>query len=114
VKKAPPTRNFKTGPAKAGGPPPPRPRGPAPAAREADTRAPSHSKQSPPDSTLRETLYLKSLVANKTPVLVRLRDNKTVEGIVEYYDAAMIRLTRDGEANLFIYKADIKYLEEQA
>jgi host factor-I protein len=83
-------------------------------AREADTRAPSHSKQGPPDSTLRETQYLKSLVANKTPVLVRLRGNEAVEGVVEYYDAAMIRLTRDGEPNLFIYKADIQYLEEQA
>jgi host factor-I protein len=114
VKKPPPSRNFKKGPARAGGPPPTRPSGPAPAAREADTHAPSPSKQGPPDSTLRETQYLKSLVANKTPVLVRLRDSETVEGVVEYYDAAMIRLTRDGEPNLFIYKADIKYLEEQA
>lgn len=114
MKKPPPSRNFKKGPAKAGGPPPTRPRGPAPAAREADTRSPSPSKQGPPDSTLRETQYLKSLVANKTRVLVRLRDNATVEGVVEYYDAAMIRLTRGGEPNLFIYKADIQYLEEQA
>jgi sRNA-binding regulator protein Hfq len=58
--------------------------------------------------------FLKSLVVNKTPVRVRLRDNQEVEGVVEYYDAGFIRLTRSGEANLFIYKSDIKYLEERS
>jgi sRNA-binding regulator protein Hfq len=47
-------------------------------------------------------------------VRVRLRNSEEVQGVVEYYDANFIRLTRSGEANLFIYKSDIKYLEEQA
>jgi hypothetical protein len=71
-------------------------------------------RQGPPDRTWRETEYLKGLVANKTRVRVKLKDNERVEGVVEYYDAGFIRLTRAGGPNLFIYKSDIKYLEEMA
>jgi sRNA-binding regulator protein Hfq len=102
LNKKPDSRDFKKGPPKG-----PRPGGARPSRPEPADR------QGPPDHTLREAQYLRSLVVNKTPVRIRLRDNEEVEGVVEYYDAAFIRLTRPGEANLFIYKSDIKYLEEQ-
>ena len=35
-------------------------------------------------------------------------------GIVEYYDRSFIRLTRQGLPNLFIFKHDIKYLQEES
>jgi sRNA-binding regulator protein Hfq len=35
-----------------------------------------------------------------------------VEGRVEFFDASFIRLTRDQQPNLFIFKHDIKYLFE--
>ena len=35
-----------------------------------------------------------------------------VTGTVEYYDQRFIRITRKGEANLFIFKHDIKYFYE--
>jgi sRNA-binding regulator protein Hfq len=95
------SRNFKKGPPRGPRPGGARPSGPPPAER-----------QGPPDHTLREAQFLKNLVANKTPVRIKLRDNEEVEGIVEYYDTTFIRLTRRDEANLFIYKSDIKYLEE--
>ena len=37
-----------------------------------------------------------------------------VSGVIEYYDQRFIRVTRDGEPNLFIFKHDIKYLSEEA
>lgn len=114
MNKKPPPKNFKKGPHKARQSAGARPAGKPPASRESDARKPSHAKNAPPESTLRETQYLKDLVANKTPVRVRLRDNEAVEGVIEYYDATMIRLTREGDANLFIYKTEIKYLEERA
>ncbi len=43
---------------------------------------------------------------------VRLTDNSEVQGTVEFYDASFIRLTREGEPNLFLFKHDIKYLYE--
>jgi sRNA-binding regulator protein Hfq len=70
------------------------------------------ARQPPPDHTLQEAQYLKSLVANKTRVRVKLRDDQQVDGVVEYYDSSFIRLTREDDANLFLYKSEIKYLEE--
>jgi len=41
-----------------------------------------------------------------------MADDEEVVGVIEYYDQSFIRLTRRGEANLFIFKHDIKYLME--
>ena len=41
-----------------------------------------------------------------------LVDGEEVRGWIEYFDRDIIRLTRDREANLFIYKERIKYLYE--
>ena len=68
------------------------------------TRAPEH--------TFEEAKYLKRLIEHQVPVRVRLSNNEEVSGIVEYYDASFIRITRQGEPNLFIFKHDIKYLIE--
>ena len=70
------------------------------------TRAPEH--------TFEETKYLKHLIEHQIPVRVRLSNNEEVTGIVEYYDASFIRITRQGAPNLFIFKHDIKYLFEVA
>lgn len=43
---------------------------------------------------------------------VKLTDGEEVTGTIEYYDHSFIRLTREGEPNLFIFKHDIKYLVE--
>jgi len=68
------------------------------------TRAPEH--------TLEEAKYLKRLIEQQVPVRVRLSNNEEVAGIVEYYDASFIRITRKDAPNLFIFKHDIKYLIE--
>ena len=65
-----------------------------------------------PEQTFEEVNYLKRLIESQTPVRVRLSDNQEVEGIVEFYDANFIRLTRRGGPNLFLFKHDIKYLYE--
>ena len=57
--------------------------------------------------------YLKQLIENATPVRVVMVDGESVEGTIEYYDKSFIRLTRDGQPNLFIFKHDIKYLVEE-
>jgi host factor-I protein len=70
------------------------------------------SKTKAPDQTFEEVRYLKHLIDTKTPVRVRLSDNQEVDGVVEFYDAKFIRITREGEPNLFLFKHDIKYLYE--
>ena len=72
------------------------------------------AKTKAPDQTFEEIKFLKRLVDNKTPVRIKLGDNEEVCGVVEFYDANLIRVTRDGQPNLFVYKHDIKYLTEEA
>ncbi len=69
-------------------------------------------KQKPVEQTFEEPKYLKQLIEAQTPVRVKLNDDSTVEGIIEYYDAAFIRITREGAPNLFLFKHEIKYLHE--
>ncbi len=69
-------------------------------------------RSGPPESTNREVEYIKRLIENHTPVTVRLDDNTEVKGVIEYYDRSFIRLTREGQPNLLIFKDKIKYLYE--
>ncbi len=71
-----------------------------------------HGKGAPSGETGQEALYLKSLSERQVPVAVKLRDGETVHGWIEYFDDMMLRLTREGKANLFIYKAQIRTITE--
>ena len=70
------------------------------------------SKTKAPDQTFEEVKYLKHLIDKKIPVRVRLSDNQDIDGTVEFFDQHFIRITREGEPNLFLFKHDIKYLSE--
>lgn len=59
-------------------------------------------------------MYLRSLSERQVPVHVKLRDGETVSGWIEYFDDRMIRLTREGKPNLFIYKHQIRTITEHA
>jgi sRNA-binding regulator protein Hfq len=65
-----------------------------------------------PEHTFEEARYLKQLIENSTPVRVSMADGEEVTGTIEYYDQSFIRLTRKGAPNLFIFKHDIKYIQE--
>lgn len=69
-------------------------------------------KAPPPGETGQEALYLRSLSERQVPVHVKLRDGETVTGWIEYFDDRMIRLTREGKPNLFIYKNQIRTITE--
>ena len=63
-------------------------------------------KSRPPEQTFEE------LVDRGTRVCLKLINNEELCGVIEYYDRSFIRLTREGEPNLFIFKHEIKYLFE--
>lgn len=69
-------------------------------------------KTPPPGETGQEAQYLRSLSERQVPVHVRLRDGEMVSGWIEYFDDHMIRLTREGKPNLFIYKNQIRTIAE--
>lgn len=72
-------------------------------------------KKGPPTGeTGQEALYLKSLSDRQVPVAVKLRDGEVVHGWIEYFDEMMVRLTREGKPNLFIYKTQIRTITEGA
>jgi RNA chaperone Hfq len=65
-----------------------------------------------PAQTFEESGYLRQLIANRTPVCVKLVSGESYRGVVEYFDASFIRLTRSPGPNLFIFKHHIRYLHE--
>jgi len=71
-----------------------------------------NSKPVPAAETSAEAVYLKSLGEKQTPVTIKLKDGEIVEGWIEYYDKDMLRLTRQHDPNLFIFKHDIMYISQ--
>ena len=69
-------------------------------------------KTPPPEETFEEVTYLKWLGEKQKVVSVKLVDGEIVRGWIEYYDRNMIRLTREGAPNLFIFKHEIMYIAE--
>ena len=70
------------------------------------------TKAPPPGETGQEALYLRSLSDRQVVVTVKLRDGEQVRGWIEYFDDSMLRLTREGAPNLFIYKSQIRSIAE--
>jgi host factor-I protein len=66
----------------------------------------------PPEDTFEEASFLKALGEKQKPVSVKLMDGQLVRGWIEYYDRNMVRVTREGAPNLFIYKHEIMYIAE--
>lgn len=74
---------------------------------------PRKPRTAPPEDTSEEAAYLKSLGEKRKPVNVKLASGEVVHGWIEYYDKNMLRLTREDQPNLFIYKHQILYIEEE-
>jgi host factor-I protein len=75
-------------------------------------RPPNKSKTPPPEETFEEAAYLKLLGEKQKLVSIKLQGGEVVRGWIEYYDRNMIRLTREGAPNLFIFKSEIMYIAE--
>jgi host factor-I protein len=71
-------------------------------------------KNMPPEETGMEASYLKALGEKQTPVTIKLVGGESVRGWIEYYDTNMVRLTREHQPNLFIYKHEIVYIAEDS
>jgi RNA chaperone Hfq len=64
----------------------------------------------PPEQTHAENFYYQKQMQSKTPVVVILKDGEEIHGLIEWYDKNCIKLVRDGESNLLIYKPAIRYM----
>jgi host factor-I protein len=79
----------------------------------ANDQKPHKGKTPPPEDTHQEAAYLKMLGEKQRPVRIKLMHGEILRGWIEYYDRRMVRLTREGAANLFIFKHEIAYIAEE-
>lgn len=70
-------------------------------------------KPAPPEQTHAEEFYYVKQMQARTPIAVVLADGEKLSGTLEWYDRDCIKLTRQGQPNLLIYKHSIKYLYKE-
>ena len=67
-------------------------------------------KATPPDQTNAENFYYLKQMQSKTHMTIVLKDGETLKGVIEWYDKGCLKVNRDGEPNLLIFKSNIKYM----
>lgn len=67
-------------------------------------------KASPPEQTNAENFYYLKQMQAKTPMTIVLKDGEVLKGVIEWYDKTCLKVNRDGDPNLLIYKSNIKYM----
>ena len=70
-------------------------------------------KRVPPEQTHAENYYYRKQMEARTPMAIVLNDGETVWGTIEWYDKNCIKIHRNGEPNLLLFKHNIKYLYKQ-
>lgn len=78
--------------------------------KEKMNRESSKKKAHPSYETFAENYYYIKQMNKKTPMIVVLADGETLMGYIEWYDKNCIKLNREKDPNLLIYKSSIKYL----
>ena len=111
---------------------PPKDRGGEPPSRGAGSHAPSRGgaspsssgsasssagaamlqgrKRIPPQETNAEIFYYKKQMDAHTPMVIVLQDGEEVEGTIEWYDRAALKINRRGAPNIMLLKHNIKYM----
>ncbi len=71
---------------------------------------PPPKKVTPPDQTNAENFYYLKQMQSKTLMTIVLKDGETLKGVIEWYDKTCLKVNREGEPNLLIFKSNIKYM----
>lgn len=70
-------------------------------------------KSAPPEQTNAENFYYQKQMQSKTPMVIVLADGEEIHGTIEWYDKSCLKISRNGAANLMIYKPSIKYMYKE-
>ena len=46
----------------------------------------------------------------KTQMTIVFKDGEILKGVIEWYDKTCLKVNREGEPNLLVYKSNIKYM----
>jgi sRNA-binding regulator protein Hfq len=74
--------------------------------------APQQKRPTPPDQTNAENFYYVKQMQAKTPMVITLKDGEVLKGSIEWYDRSCLKVNRDGEPNVLVYKSNIKYMHK--
>ena len=75
---------------------------------------PRERRGAPPGQTNAENFYYIKQMQNRTAMVVVLTDGEILNGVIEWYDKACVKLNREDAPNLVIYKDSIKYMYKAA
>ena len=73
----------------------------------------SRRKAPPPEVTNAEAFYYVKQINARTQMVVVLDDGERLEGVIEWYDRACLKLNREGAPNLLLMKHAIRYMHKQ-
>jgi host factor-I protein len=78
----------------------------------AANRKEGQKKAAPPEQTNAENFYYLKQMQGKTPMTIVLKDGEVLTGVIEWYDKTCLKVNRENEPNLLIYKSNIKYMHK--
>jgi host factor-I protein len=67
-------------------------------------------KPIPPEQTNAENFYYSKQMANKTRMVILLKDGEELRGTIEWYDRYAIKVNRANEPNILLLKDNVKYM----
>jgi host factor-I protein len=67
-------------------------------------------KPTPPEQTHAENFYYQKQMQTHTPLVVVLKDGEQIHGTIEWYDRDCIKISRNNQSNILVYKPSIKYI----
>jgi sRNA-binding regulator protein Hfq len=71
-------------------------------------------KTPPPEQTHAENFYYQKQMQARTPMVLVLQDGEAIHGIIEWYDKSCLKVNRNGQPNLLIYKSNIRYMYKES
>jgi host factor-I protein len=70
-------------------------------------------KPAPQEQTNAESFYYLKQMQNRTAMVVVLHDGQELRGIIEWYDKNCIKVNRDSDTNLMVFKHAIRYMYKE-
>ena len=70
-------------------------------------------KAAPQEQTNAESFYYLKQMQNKTQMVVVMLDGQELHGIIEWYDKNCIKVNRDADPNLLVFKHAIRYMYKE-
>jgi len=75
--------------------------------------SPARRRPAPPEQTNAEAFYYLKQMNSATPMVVILDNGEELRGHIEWYDKTCLKVHREGDPNLLVFKHAIRYLYKQ-